>query len=110
VGIFTFRIGGEIISIFYNDIVFFEKEHHKIRVNYKDKNLEFYGSFKELLNDINNEIFIRCHQGYIVNKNKIRIYKDRTLIMKGNIQIPVSRSNINKVKDVLADRLFNGED
>lgn len=109
-GTLTFRMGGEIISVFYSDIIFFEKVYHKIKVNCKDGVIEFYGSFKDLLDDINNDIFIRCHQGYIVNKDMIRIYKDKSLIMKGNIQIPVSRSNINKVKGILADRLFDRED
>ena len=54
------------------------------------------------------DYFIRCHQGYIINISKIKAYRKQMLTLKENFKkIPVSRSHIGEVKDMLEKKLFS---
>jgi DNA-binding LytR/AlgR family response regulator len=106
---FTVRKKVETVRIAYDDINYFEKIGHKIKVHAETGGIEFYGKFGMLLTEIDLEFFIRCHQGYIVNSAKIRGYRDKTLILAGNIRIPVGRAYIANIKEMLENRLFDGE-
>jgi DNA-binding LytR/AlgR family response regulator len=106
---FTVRKKAETIRIAYDDINYFEKIGHKIKVHTETGGIEFYGKFGKLLTEIDLEFFIRCHQGYIVNGAKIRGYRDKSLILAGNIRIPVGRFYIVNIKEMLENRLFDGE-
>ncbi|MCG8533034.1 MAG: LytTR family transcriptional regulator, partial [Desulfovibrionales bacterium] len=97
----------KIICLYYDDICCFEKMRHKIKVYTVNSIVEFYGSFKSLLNEIDTGLFVKCHQGYIINKDKIKGYKDKTLNMEGDLRIPVSRSYNVNVKEMLAERLLS---
>lgn len=98
------------ICLSYSDIYYFEKNAHKIKVYTSDRDITFYGSFKELLEEVDTDIFIKCHQGYIVNRYMIRAYKDNMITMASQEKIPVSRTNVSKIRQVIEDRLFSGED
>jgi DNA-binding LytR/AlgR family response regulator len=106
---FTVRKKVETVRIAYDDINYFEKMGHKIKVHTKTGEIEYYGKFGKLLTEIDLEFFIRCHQGYIVNGAKIQGYRDKTLILAGNIRIPVGRSYIVNIREMLKNRLFEGE-
>jgi DNA-binding LytR/AlgR family response regulator len=103
---FTVRRKDEIIALDYDDIDYFEKIGHKIKVYTGDGDLDFYGNFIKLLDAIDPDFFVQCHQGYIVNIDKIRGYRDKTLFLEGNLPIPVSRSYTMNIKEILVKRLF----
>jgi DNA-binding LytR/AlgR family response regulator len=96
---FTVHRKAEIISLDYDDIDYFEKMGHKIKVHTGEREIEFYGNFIKLLDEIDLDFFAQCHQGYIVNIDKIQGYRDQTLSLKGNLWIPVSRSYIDSDHD-----------
>ncbi|GKX28537.1 DNA-binding response regulator [Vallitalea longa] len=90
----------EKIIIAYNSINYFEKYKNKVMVNCDKQNIEFYGTFNELntLLDINK--FIRVHQGYIANIDKIEVITSKEVYMKNGQKLPVSRRNAKEVKEV----------
>lgn len=97
-----------IHKILYKDILYFEKCLRKIKVFFNESVIEFYGSFKELKDKLPEDIFTQCHQGYIVNLNKISSYKNQTVYFKTfEMSIPVSRSYINTVKNSLLNQLLS---
>jgi len=99
---------GEYIYLDYEDIYYFEKVRHKIKVCTVKEDILFYGTFKKLQRKIDMDYFIRCHQGYIVNISKIKAYRKQMLTLKENLKkIPVSRSHIGEVKDMLEKKLFS---
>lgn len=70
---FRVKIGGKILNIEQERILFFESSSgaHKVVLHSIGRQLEFVGS----LNDIEKEVddnFYRCHKSYIVNKNNIK--------------------------------------
>ncbi len=51
---------------------------------FTSKNLKY---FEDLLS---NQVFIRTHQSYLVNKTEILSIKDKTILLKSNTEIPIS--------------------
>lgn len=108
--IFTIKKKGETTSLRYNEIIYFEKIAHKIRIYTLRDIREFYDNFTSLIEIINPDDFIQCHQGYIVNVEKIRSFRDKTLYMDGGLKVPVSRTFTENVHIALAKRLFDGKE
>lgn len=106
--IFTVQKKGEIISLEYEAIFYFEKVGHKIQVAAGDRSFGYYGNFSGLLGQLEAGSFLQCHQGYIVNIGKVRVFRDKILYLDGGREIPVSRSCSDRVREALAQRLFNG--
>ncbi|WP_338591051.1 LytTR family DNA-binding domain-containing protein [Paenibacillus sp. Y5S-9] len=69
--VFQTKSGDKVISIEYNDILFFETspQLHKVILHAKNRQVEFYGKLKVLL-EMDNR-FYRCHNSYVVNKDNI---------------------------------------
>ena len=59
---------------------------------------------------LDSDSFAQCHQGYVVNLNRVRAFRDRTLKLDGGAEVPVSRSYADHVKDILIKRLFDREE
>ena len=105
---YTIRRKGEIITLDCIDIIYFEKTGHKIKLHTVNSNLDYYGNFVKLRDEIDPAFFIQCHQGYIVNVEKIRAFRDKTLFLEGNSTVPVGRTFSTYIKEIMAKRLFTG--
>ncbi len=99
---------GELLTLPYRDICYFEKIGHKIKIHTLFRELTYYDNFSSLLAGLDGDAFVQCHQGYIANADKIRAFRDNTLFLDGGIRLPVSRSFAEQVKEVLKRHLFTG--
>lgn len=70
--VYTIETGGRKISIDYDDILFFETSGniHKVILHAKDRQIEFSGTLKELINALGDD-FIHCHRSFLINKKNI---------------------------------------
>lgn len=103
----SFKNKGQLYQVNYSDIYYFEKRLRKIIVCCRNNNFEFYGSVKELKNQLNDSYFIQIHQGILVNRRMIVGIKDGQIILNGVEDVlPVSRQYKSKVIDVLTKNLF----
>lgn len=68
---FQTKSGDKMISVDYNDILFFETspQLHKIILHAKNRQVEFYGKLKDILEM--DSRFYRCHNSFVVNKDNI---------------------------------------
>lgn len=107
---FAINTKGEMINLDYSEIFYFEKIGHRIKVHTKTRDIYYYDQLRNLLNIIEGDTFIQCHQGYVANADKIRGFRDKTLMLDGNIKLPVSRTFVEKIKEVLTKRLFAGKE
>lgn len=107
--IFHIQTKGKLIQLQYEDIYYFEKHFRKIKVHTFNETIAFYGSMKELLDEIDCEYFIRCHQSYVVNKNKIREIRENSVILKEKEEwyIPISRTYKKEIIDSFCEVLFS---
>ena len=83
---FTLRIQDKIISVEYDEILFFETSPtiHKIILHGVERNVEFYGNMKDIEEKLDNR-FCRCHRSYLINKNNIKeIDKSERMIYMKN--------------------------
>jgi DNA-binding LytR/AlgR family response regulator len=95
------------LKLNYNEILYFEKYLHRIRVVTQKDSHEFYGSLRTLKDQLDMDIFVQCHQSYIVNMNKVDGYKGQEIILSGGkLTLPVSKASVRTVKDRLGNQLF----
>lgn len=108
VKIFSAQTKEKLIKLKYDDIYYFEKYFRKIKIHTLDQTIEFYGCMKNLLYEIDTSYFVRCHQSYVVNRNKIKGINRNILALseKEEWYIPISRTYRQDVVDVFYENLF----
>ncbi len=106
---FAVRVKGEIARFSYSEILYFEKMGHCVVVHASNRDISYYGNMQSLMEELNSDVFAQCHQGYVVNLDKVRAFRDKTLRLDGGAEVPVSRSYADHVKSILVKRLFDHE-
>lgn len=85
--VFSIKSEDKIVNIRYKDILYFETSQtiHRIIVNCKNRQVEFYGKMKELEKELADYNFCRCHTSFLVNKDNIKeIDKKKRLVYMSN--------------------------
>ncbi|MBH5320094.1 response regulator transcription factor [Paenibacillus sp. GSMTC-2017] len=104
--LFQMKAGDKMISVEYGDIMFFEtsSQLHKIILHAKNRQAEFYGKLKEILEM--DSRFYRCHNSYIVNKdNIVEVDVGKREIKMVNGQICYASSRFLKgLKDIVQNK------
>lgn len=92
--------------ISYDRILFFESREKKVFLSTEKEEYGFYDTLDELEIKLD-DIFIRCHRSYIVNRERISRVELSAgrIILDDGTEIPMSRSYKKAVKDYL----FNGK-
>jgi DNA-binding LytR/AlgR family response regulator len=106
---FSVRVKGEIARFSYSEILYFEKSGHCVVVHAQKRDISYYGNMQSLMEELDADVFVQCHQGYAVNLEKVRAFRDKKLKLDGGAEVPVSRSYADTVRSVLVKRLFNCE-
>ncbi|MBD7911171.1 MULTISPECIES: LytTR family DNA-binding domain-containing protein [Clostridium] len=98
--VFSIRVNDKIINVDFNDIIFFETSStiHKITLHSTSRLIEFYGKMKEVENMLSDN-FCRCHNSFIINKNKIKEIdkKNRIVYMINDEECLISTRGIKKL-------------
>ena len=70
---FSLKINDKIVNINFNDIYYFETSNqiHKVILHSTNRQVEFYSKMKDIEKKLD-ERFCRCHNSFIVNKDKIK--------------------------------------
>ncbi|QUH24716.1 LytR/AlgR family response regulator transcription factor [Serpentinicella alkaliphila] len=89
---FVVRNKDEIIRLKYDEIFFFEKQQRKIKIYSHKGNFMFNGTIRDLECQLEDVCFLQCHQGYLVNMNKLFLFrKDEIFFRDIEKTVPVSR-------------------
>lgn len=104
---FAVRSKGELVSFAYDDIYYFEKVGHQIKIHTAERDFSYSGNFNQLLAALVPGSFAQCHQGYIVNIHKIRGYHAGTLFLADGRSLAVSRTYSAQIRETLAKLLFD---
>lgn len=62
--------------------------------------VEFYKKMEELLQEIEQKGFFRCHQSYIVNRNYVQGLSASEIVLLNKKRIPVSRRYTAHIRDI----------
>lgn len=97
---FSVKSGGELLSIHYSDIIYFETAStiHKVVLHTENRQIEFYAKMKNLENSLD-ESFFRCHNSYLINKNHLVEInkKERVAYMSNGEECLLSIRSLKKI-------------
>ncbi len=97
----TIKSGYDLHKIKLNDIVYIESDSEYVNFYISNgKKIMSYQSLKSLEKTLPNEIFMRVHRSYIINKNMVTSLKGKDLVLNGK-SIPVSTTYYDNVKETL---------
>ena len=100
-----FSYNKKMYRIDINEIIYIEKESNKSRIVCEDNIYEIYESLKKINQRIDKKTFMQPHQGFIIHSKKIKNYENQRIEMVSGDFIPVSKSNIKKVKQIFFESL-----
>lgn len=87
-----------------SETIYFEKDKRRTRAVTDTGIYVFYCSFDSLMMELGRE-FVRCHNSYIVNMNRVDGIKAQSLQLSGNVDIPISRQHRTEIRELYM-RLF----
>ena len=78
------------------DIMFLTNDNKLIETQTKNDefNTDFisYDSIKEVEKQLIDKNFSRCHQGFLVNFDYIKVFQDSTVVLENGEKLPISRN------------------
>ncbi|QLC64772.1 response regulator transcription factor [Flavobacterium sp. LPB0248] len=89
----SFKINGENHSFAHSTIIFIESFGHYLKIHLENSRVPvvIYGTLLNFLSEIGDPDFIRVHRSFIVNRKKIKSYKQNVLILQNEKTVPVGR-------------------
>lgn len=98
--IFSFKFKKEEISVYTEDIVYFESVNNKIAIYTNDNGYyEFYAKLDDLEKEIGEKIFLRIQQSLLVNIKYIAKIKSYKAILKNGEELATSRINYKELTE-----------
>lgn len=92
------------IKIPFKDIFFIESRRIYLFIHLADDVVRYHAKISEILEVLPNGTFIRCHQSYIVNIEKIKSMHRYGITIIDNQDIPISKRYVKMVKQVLHEQ------
>lgn len=93
------RCGYKVVRVMQSDILYFERNLRKTIVHMKSgEQLETAEKLSGLLERLNPNEFVRCHNSYIVNLKEIEEIQGKEICMKQGINLNISRAYHADVK------------
>lgn len=90
-------------EISVNQIKYLQSDSKKIIIHTNNENIEFYGRLSNYINEKCFENFIIIHKSFFVNPLYIERFGYNYVIVKDNINLPISR----KYQDIVRERLMD---
>ena len=84
--------GSSVKSILLRDVLYLERILHKTRVRTRNGTEMVTTPPAELLKDVTEGAFIRCHQSYWVNYEHINAMEKNEFVLSDGTRIPISRT------------------
>lgn len=93
------RIGSNIQSVYYKDILFIESTAKTLNIHtVKNKNLAFLSKLDDIEAQINDKRFIRCHKSFLVNMDHILSVESNCFKLVGSIEIPIAQRHFASIR------------
>lgn len=89
---YFFKIERSNYQLPYQDIVYFEGRGRKVCIHTKNEEYEFYGKIGDVYSEIDQTVFLRIHNSYIVNMDYIRSIDKANIDLLDDVKVPISRA------------------
>ena len=88
----TFRIPHE-------DIIYIEKFAHNAVIVTMKNEYTFRKTISQLLEELNDNLFVQCHKSYIINIRHIDSLSKSFAVMSNNKEVPVSKNMVKEINE-----------
>ena len=95
---YQIMVCGKLTSFPLSKIMYFESGGHYITVHAKHQTVRYKAKLGEVETELKQADFIRCHVGFLVNCESIRVIERNAVILFDNTEIPVSRGRMENTK------------
>ena len=106
--LFDCERGAERMAIPIREITYFEVTKRIVTVHYDGGTFDFYSSMSELEGRLLPRGFVRTHRAFLVNLARIRRLGQEDILLTSGETVPLGRTHIKNVKDVLSRFLSTG--
>lgn len=103
---FSYKKSGDIFIIPLNEITHFESMGKKVYIHTEKKIDSYYYNLSDLEKKLTHTTFIRIHRAFIVNSDKVEIYKKDSLVLKDGTKLPIGRTYTNLIKKKMLNLLY----
>jgi len=90
---------GKTVRIMLTDIIYFELSSHTATMYTLKEKYKFRKTTTQILEEVNDESFIRCHKSYIINISHVDSVSKKSIILSTGIEIPVSKNVTEDLHD-----------
>lgn len=98
---------GAVQTVDYRDILYIESNNKMLLFHLTDGKVpQCYGKLDKIVDKVSEQLFIRCHQSFIVNLSHVKEMKENYLRI-GKDTINISRKYMKDVKDKYYTYLFS---
>jgi DNA-binding LytR/AlgR family response regulator len=94
-------LGGQREQVSFRNIIYLASESNNCFIFTDTKKYVTKKSLTKILNEDLGDGFLRIHQQYIVNKLHLKIIKPNSVVVKGEIELPIGKSYRKEVNDFL---------
>lgn len=85
--------------IMVKDIHYIETDKHLARIHTAQGIIETTEKLDDIAGRLNTTAFVRCHKSYFVSLNYVKTYERLKITLKGNEEIPISRTYIKSARE-----------
>jgi DNA-binding LytR/AlgR family response regulator len=101
---FILNMSADVCRLPYSQLLYFEALQKKINLHTISRRYTFYSTLSSLESELSGKGFIRCHNSFIINKDKVSkvSFSDMLVTMENDAVLPISRSFKQAMKDAFA--------
>jgi DNA-binding LytR/AlgR family response regulator len=96
----TVKMGNQNILVPVSDIIYLETTGRRVKIILRDEAVYYSGKLTDILPDLPQDKFVRCHQSYAVHINHLRELVRYTAVLTNGDKIPVSRKYVSDVQNI----------
>lgn len=72
------------------EIIYFEASNRKIKIYTTSSTDSYYGKFKKLMGQLNQNYFLQIHTSFIINMDYLTSFNEKIVLLSNNISLPIS--------------------
>lgn len=104
--VLTLKHKRTILSIPFQEIMYIETFNKLSIIHTIQQDYEIYISLSALLDRLDPHTFVSPQRSYAVNLNYVRAIQGKNIILKNKIEIPISRSKRDSIREEFENYLF----
>lgn len=101
--VISFTTHGTTVVLRVKQIVYIESSLRKLRIFTEKDSFETYGKIDDFLSEEQGELFVRCHQSFLINLRYVTGINSTGFILSSGELIPISRSRFGVSKERFFD-------